>query len=667
MLYYAKISIFAIVLTVTQLSGTAAGQKQVQDRQQKINSEAARLVLQGATAEAMKDYKNALLAYQEAAVHDPASSGIQRALGETYLRLGRVESGLICLNKAIELDPLDVKSHTILADTYNELSRYSEAETAYKEVLSLQPESIDALGRLIFVMLEQKKSKEAYKEFAKFAPPLQNYQDYYLQIGHLFLRDRAYDEAIKIYEQVQKRYPEIENTYLGLGTAYVSKEEDAKAISWYETGMQEDPAFEDVRAELRNLYMRTEKYNDALRFFTTILKQDSSEVANWLELGRFTILSGDTLEAVDIYAKTARRFPRNENAWLVLGAAQESIADTNGVVQSYRRALEENPRFDRVRNLLRNIYVRREQWADAIALYERLIANDSTDVANALEVANLYYIKGDTATAFSRISDLETRFPEDWRIPYSAGRMSFIGSDWRLAESYFRRTLEYEKNPNVWILLGQTHLFREELDEAEQVFRDAVKLYGEHEQINFFLASVLSQLGKSSEALPFVLKALDKDPNNVNSLMVLAACYSDLEYYERSDDIYEKILEGAPDNHIVLNNFAYSLAERNIRLDESLEMVQMAIEAEPANGSYLDTIGWIYYKMGEYQKAYEYISKSIEVRATSAEVWEHLGDVCEKLGKAEKAREYWRKALELDEGRQYLEEKIEAVIKNGRF
>lgn len=110
---------------------------------------------------------------------------------------------------------------------------------------------------------------------------------------------------------------------------------------------------------------------------------------------------------------------------------------------------------------------------------------------------------------------------------------------------------------------------------------------------------------------------------------------------------------------MILNNFAYSLAERGIELDRALRMVQRAVDEDPENSSYLDTIGWVYYKLGNYDKAKDFLYKAIEQDENNATLLNHLGDVYYRLGNTQKANEYWRLSLELDDSNTEIQTKIE--------
>ncbi len=101
------------------------------------------------------------------------------------------------------------------------------------------------------------------------------------------------------------------------------------------------------------------------------------------------------------------------------------------------------------------------------------------------------------------------------------------------------------------------------------------------------------------------------------------------------------------------------MCERGIQLDRCLEMATIAITAEPNNSAYLDTYGWILYKLGRYEEAAQYIQKAIDAGGASAVVHEHLGDVFFKLGNTEKAMEIWKRALEMNPKNDALKTKIE--------
>jgi len=96
---------------------------------------------------------------------------------------------------------------------------------------------------------------------------------------------------------------------------------------------------------------------------------------------------------------------------------------------------------------------------------------------------------------------------------------------------------------------------------------------------------------------------------------------------------------------------------RGINLDEALEHIQKALEIDPENGAYIDSLGWVYFQQGEYIKAREELKKAIRLIKDPV-IYEHLGDTYDKLGETGRALDAYRKGLELDAENEKLREKI---------
>jgi Tfp pilus assembly protein PilF len=147
-------------------------------------------------------------------------------------------------------------------------------------------------------------------------------------------------------------------------------------------------------------------------------------------------------------------------------------------------------------------------------------------------------------------------------------------------------------------------------------------------------------------------------PDDMNALSTLALTLDGLHRFHESDSLYERALRLDPQSHLILNNYGYSLAERGLQLDRALQMSLQAIAAEPDNASYLDTVGWVYFKLGKFDEAGKYIEKAIAAKGASATVYEHMGDIQYRNGQKEKAEQFWRQALQMNSNNQALRDKI---------
>ena len=142
-------------------------------------------------------------------------------------------------------------------------------------------------------------------------------------------------------------------------------------------------------------------------------------------------------------------------------------------------------------------------------------------------------------------------------------------------------------------------------------------------------------------------------------MWTVAASYDEVRNFTASEKYYEKALKLRPDDPLILNNYSYSLSTRSIRLNQALDMVSRAVQLEPENGAYLDTIGWVYYQLGEFEKALQYIQEALFHQGESAEVYEHLGCVYQELDELERAHLCFQKAIALEPTRDGLREKLD--------
>lgn len=105
------------------------------------------------------------------------------------------------------------------------------------------------------------------------------------------------------------------------------------------------------------------------------------------------------------------------------------------------------------------------------------------------------------------------------------------------------------------------------------------------------------------------------------------------------------ILKESPNNPFALNNLGYFLLERDERIEEAKSMIEKALEVFPTNPSFLDSLGWAYYKLGQYHEAAKHLQEAEKLDSASSTIQEHLGDVYKMLGKDDLAITAWERAL----------------------
>ncbi|MCJ7820907.1 MAG: tetratricopeptide repeat protein, partial [Bacteroidales bacterium] len=159
-------------------------------------------------------------------------------------------------------------------------------------------------------------------------------------------------------------------------------------------------------------------------------------------------------------------------------------------------------------------------------------------------------------------------------------------------------------------------------------------------------------------------KAMILAGNDSQMKLQILSMMGDLKYRMRDFEGAFKYLEEAliidPNDVLLLNNYAYFLAENGSELQKALKMIMRVIEVEGKNPTYLDTYAWVLYKTGKNEEAYGIMKEIIETeKGKDSEILEHMGYILKALSKCEEAMKFWRKALEADGSRQYLIREIE--------
>lgn len=95
----------------------------------------------------------------------------------------------------------------------------------------------------------------------------------------------------------------------------------------------------------------------------------------------------------------------------------------------------------------------------------------------------------------------------------------------------------------------------------------------------------------------------------------------------------------------MLNYLGYSWVDRGVRLNEGLAMIQRAVALRPNSGAIVDSLGWAYYRLHDYQHALDCMERAVELMPAEATLNDHLGDVYWRLGRRIEARYQWRRAL----------------------
>jgi len=162
-------------------------------------------------------------------------------------------------------------------------------------------------------------------------------------------------------------------------------------------------------------------------------------------------------------------------------------------------------------------------------------------------------------------------------------------------------------------------------------------------------AELNSQAKRFPEAQAAVEKALSlstKVEDQENARFLLGSIYERQKRYDLAEAEFKKVLATDPLNGQASNYLGYMLADRGVRLEESVQYIQQALKTDPNNGAYLDSLGWAYLKMHRPDLAEAPLEKAGRLISDDPTVLEHLGNLHLELGKVHLAEQEWERALQ---------------------
>ncbi|OGB67433.1 MAG: hypothetical protein A2Y94_10425 [Caldithrix sp. RBG_13_44_9] len=478
-------------------------------------------------------------------------------------------------------------------------------------------------------------------------------------IARNLLRLQTYESAISYLEKSEKYNPGDRETLNYLAEAHYNQQNFQKSIFYYNRLLALDPYNSSTQNNLIFLYTHLKMEQELMNFYKRMMSYYPDDSKYAIQYALANIRLKNTNEAQKVLQEVVNKDSSDLNTLFVLGNLYEIQKDTVNALKIYKNILLLEPLNEDVLNRLYRLYRSTGQLEEMASFYEVLLQKQENPQMR-LMLAETYYLQEKRTEAKIALQPIVT--DETYRLAaYELlGRIAFEEENYPEAEKYFSSlTEENPDNRFAWLFLAVMHNRQNNYQSSLKVLERALTLHTDDPDLLSIYGSTLSQVGRDQEAISPLEKALKIDSTNISTISSIAAVYDKLKMWDKSDSLYVTAIQKAPDNALLLNNYSYSLAQRDMELPKALELVTRALEIDPENGAYLDTKGWIYYKLGDYPRALEFIQKALNSREESSEVLEHMGDVYLKLDQPDQAKIYWQKALEKDPDNSNLAEKIQ--------
>ena len=451
------------------------------------------------------------------------------------------------------------------------------------------------------------------------------------------------------------------------------------------TGGRSTLSPETATLKLGEAFLRFGKTLQAIEILAEVVADEPGN-ANAVELLRDAIQSGRTAEVEKGISGLEQAVFANPDNVSLVNLLSESYARTGRITDAAKLLESTAAKAGRTDKSLAavhyvtlgEIYEKAERFSDARNSYERAISLRDLETSPELSDDERIFL-GSIYERLIRIAKTGNRTADVLSI-IGRSRKSF-GSDDGFADreliSYYRDsgkrlealkiiTTQRSKLPLDEGLARQEATLITELgkvDEAVAGYRKFMATRAEPAPAGtaqplpldvfsnlLFISHLYSQGHRPKEAAETANQALavarGAERRQIARLSVATALQMSGDF-AGAENTLRDILKESPNNPIALNNLGYFLLERNERFDEARGLIKQAVDIDPTNPSYLDSLGWAYFKLGKSAEAELYLREALRHDPSSLTINEHLGDVLAAQSKADQARSHWRRSLNL--------------------
>jgi tetratricopeptide (TPR) repeat protein len=421
---------------------------------------------------------------------------------------------------------------------------------------------------------------------------------------------------------------------------------DAKgALAALERAATADPKSAEVRAEIASLHLRRNERADAEKAAKAALALDETNVEANRALG---LLYAATVEGSN------ERTPSQQTA----NALRDAITYLERAVTGAGVTADANLQYT-----LGRLYIRNGAPDKAIQALTRVIAQNPNSVQARLALAQAFAAGKDLKAAINTLDEI---LEEEPRVASALAQYQEDAGQFKEAADSLTLALAIQPNSRdlkvrrIAVLVEAKDYVR-----AAGFAGDARKQHPDDPRFARLQGRALFDSGDKSAGISVLESAVKTFPKDTATLFTLADVYADAGRVPDAEKSLRQVIAAEPNNASALNYLGYMLANRGEQLDEAVRLVQKALETEPDNGAFLDSLGWAYFRKGDLDNAEKYLSSAAQKLPDNSEVQDHLGDLHARRMRWSDAIAAWSKALAGD-GQDVEKAAIEKKISNAK-
>lgn len=509
--------------------------------------------------------------------------------------------------------------------------KYEEALEAYEKAAICDPGADYISEKIPFLLIKLNRLEEATSWLEDYLREHPDKSVHRFLLARLKIQTGANSEAIELYSEALRQDPGNKNIQLRLGLLYSEEKQFDRAKTIFKTLLVENPDLYFANLYLARLLSQTEKNDEAALYYARALTINWSIELTY-EIANFYITIENYEQSLELYTSILDHDPEEDKA--ALGVIQSLLylkrhKEALEKLESYRDNSEEPHKIDLI---IAQILINNNAYSEAEQLLAPLLVEHPSSELYYLLGVTLYEQKKYTET----LETLQHISPGSEEYEYAIYLQVKIH---RKAEQPEEAIALLEgvigssesKSPIFYLYLATLYQDKKDINKALETLAKGISLFPLNERLHYEYANLLDKTGQSEAAV----------------------------------SIMQKLIEIQPDHADALNFIGYYWADNNKNLNEALQLIQRAASLKPQSGYIRDSLGWVYYRLGEFDKAIIELEKALRLEPDDPYIYDHLGDSYKAVSDKEKALETYRKAIdmfEVNEKKKAIQDKIDALL-----
>ena len=530
--------------------------------------------------------------------------------------------------------------------------------------------------------------------------------NYHYLESRIHIKNKDYKKAIISLEKAMEK---DQNSFVltrDLSRLYLRKNNNKKALELAEKLVQQSPDNVDGLLLFVQLKKDTMEEKELVEILNRVLLLDPENKETFLRLGKIYIEKKNNSEALILLKKMVAQFPDYYVAWFYLGEVYLDRKEYELAKTQFLKTIELEPELVEPRFQLIEIFSiqnTKKNSRDILETYKEILEIEPDNHRAKLGIALHYYKTNMKEKATRLFMELGRTVENDSRLVMVAVDEYISGKKFKDAVIVFSQMLKSDPdNSSLNFFTGMAYEAIEDFKKAVSHYLKIKPTHSQYKKSILNIAFLYKKLGEKQTAINYLENKYKTLPKDIDIIIYLASFYENDEQYKKAINLLKKGLEDSPANTSLLfrlgaiqdkagfkedsmstmkkiitidpkdasalNYLGYSYADLGIKLDEALLLIKRAYEIKPEDGYITDSLGWVYFMRGEYDKAVKYLEKAAELTSFETIISDHLGDAYQKSNQLEKALETYKKALSnaKDDDKEKIAEltkKIEAVLK----